>query len=68
MVFMDTNAFALLVLSVNIVKNETNFLMAQMNAKQVIMTVINMRHVSILLMVLNADVKLVSMEMEERIA
>ena len=65
---MDTNAFALVDLSVNFVKNKIEFLMAQTNAKQVTMIVINMRHVSILSTAFNADATLVFMEMEERIA
>ena len=65
---MDTNAFALLDLSVNFVKNETEFIMVQMSAKQVNTIVINMRHVLILLMTFNVYVPLDFMAMEERIA
>ena len=65
---MDINAFVLVGSMVNSVKKRTEISMIPMSVRQVITTVMNMRHALILPMVSSANAILDSMEMEKPIA
>ena len=65
---MDINAFVLVGSMVNSVKKRTEITTIPMSVRQVITTVMNMRHVLILPMGSSANVILDSTEMEKPIA
>ena len=65
---MDINVFVLVGSMVNSVKKRTEITTIPMSVRQVITTVMNMRHALILRMGSSANVILDSMEMEKRIA